>query len=134
MIKSFASFYGTLLRGLVVLAVASAISQARVFEAQETARKSVKQVLVSLSKLNEKVVDPRARQHLHSDFCQAHFSGFDKQILTQTNLGPVKWGPFHASKLIYPPQNGSTPAIAPRLPKSPICLHDESALPSAFPT
>jgi hypothetical protein len=61
MMKIFASFYGTLLRGLVVLAVAGAISQARVFEAQEAARKSVKQGLVSLSKLNQKVTDYRTR-------------------------------------------------------------------------
>ena len=61
MIKSLGSFYGTLVRGLVVLAVAGAISQGRVFEAQEAARKSVKQGLVSLSKLNQKVVDQRPR-------------------------------------------------------------------------
>lgn len=57
MIKSLGSFYGTLLRGLVVLAVAGAISQGRVFDAQEAARKSVKQGLVSLSKLNSKIVE-----------------------------------------------------------------------------
>jgi len=55
MIKSLGSFYGTLLRGLVVLAVAGAISQGRVFEAQEAAQKSVKQGLVSLRSLNKKV-------------------------------------------------------------------------------
>lgn len=59
MIKNFASFYGILLRGMVVLAVAGAISQGRVFDAQEAARKSVKQGLVSLRKLNQKVVDHR---------------------------------------------------------------------------
>ena len=61
MIKSLGSFYGTLLRGMVVLAVAGAISQGRVFDAQEAARKSVKQGLVSLSRLNQKVTDYRNR-------------------------------------------------------------------------
>ena len=37
MIQGLAKFYGTLLRGLVVLALAGAISQGRVFEAQEAA-------------------------------------------------------------------------------------------------
>ena len=59
MIKSLGSFYGTLLRGMVVLAVAGAISQGRVFEAQEAARKSVTKGLVSLSRLNQKVVEHR---------------------------------------------------------------------------
>ena len=65
MIKSLGSFYGTLLRRLVVLAVSGAISQGRVFEAQEAARKSVKQGLVSLSKLNSKVseLSPHVGRH-----------------------------------------------------------------------
>lgn len=62
LIKSFASFYGTLFEGATsVLAVAGAISQGRVFDAQESARKSVKQGLVSLSKLNQQVFDHRPR-------------------------------------------------------------------------
>ncbi len=56
MVRGLASFYGTVVRGLVVLAVAGAISQSRVFEAQEAARKSVKTGLVNLGKLNQKVI------------------------------------------------------------------------------
>jgi hypothetical protein len=65
MIKSLGSFYGILLRGMVVLAVAGAISQSRVFEAQEAARKSVKQGLVSLSKLNSKASEHSAHVGNH---------------------------------------------------------------------
>lgn len=65
MIKSFASFYGILLRGMVVLAVAGAISQGRVFDAQEAARKSVKQGLLSLSRLSSKVSEHSAHVGNH---------------------------------------------------------------------
>jgi hypothetical protein len=57
MIKSLGSLYGTLLRGLVMPAAAGAISQGRVFEPQEAARKSVKGKLVNLSALNQRIVD-----------------------------------------------------------------------------
>jgi hypothetical protein len=65
MIKSFGSFYGTLMLGMVVLALAGAISQGRVFEAQQAARKSVKQGLVSLSHLNSKVAQHSAHVGNH---------------------------------------------------------------------
>jgi hypothetical protein len=48
-----------------VLAVADAISQGRVFEAQEAARKSVKQGLVSSSSRREPSLTPLVGSPLH---------------------------------------------------------------------
>jgi hypothetical protein len=64
--KSLGSFYGAIVRGLVVLAAAGAISQGRVFEPQEAARKSVKGKLVKLVKLsalNQRIVDHPRNSH-----------------------------------------------------------------------
>jgi hypothetical protein len=55
--------------------VAGAISQGRVFEAQEAARKSVKQGLVSLSRLNQRISATATALAIHKPALKSDYRG-----------------------------------------------------------
>ena len=55
MIRSITSLYGTLLKGLLVLATAGAISPVSVEKAAKTAGQSVRTGLISLKALNARL-------------------------------------------------------------------------------
>ena len=55
MIRSFTSLYGTILKGLLVLAAAGVISAASMEKAAKTASQSVRTGLISLKVLNARL-------------------------------------------------------------------------------